>query len=94
MKISINTTYAFVKFNLNYGSVLQNYALQKFLRDRGHEVSVVRDYRVNPINLVRRLSNIRYGNCSLQKYMGKLRNNVLYGIFKCVESCLFFISCP
>lgn len=61
MKISINTTYAFVRFNLNYGSVLQNYALQKFLSNRGHKASVVRDYRANPVLLLQRLTNIKYG---------------------------------
>ena len=49
-----------MKNNLNYGSVLQCFALEKYLSDRGHEASVVRDYRMNPIILLRRLKNIRY----------------------------------
>lgn len=59
-KISVNTTYAFIRFDLNYGSVLQAYALQRYLRERGHDVSIVRDYRANPKVLVRRLKRIKY----------------------------------
>ena len=90
MKISINTTYAFVKFNLNYGSVLQNYALQKFLRDRGHEVSVVRDYRVNPINLVRRLSNIRYGKLFFAKIHGQIKEQCFIRQYLNVSNRAYF----
>lgn len=60
MKISINSTFSYVKFNLNYGSVLQCYALQKYLKDRGHEPEHLRDYRANPKFILKRLVNIRY----------------------------------
>lgn len=29
MQISVNSTFSYIKFNLNYGSVLQYYAMQK-----------------------------------------------------------------
>ena len=60
MKISVNSTFSYVKFNLNYGSVLQCYALQQYLSDRGHEPRHLRDYRANPVYILRRLKNIRY----------------------------------
>jgi len=60
MKISINSTFSYIKFNLNYGSVLQCYALQKYLKDRGHKPEHLRDYRANPIYIIKRLKNIIY----------------------------------
>lgn len=60
MKISINSTFSYIKFNLNYGSALQCYALQKYLRDRGHSPEHLRDYRANPKYILKRLKNIRY----------------------------------
>ena len=49
MKISVNSTFSYIKFNLNYGSALQCYALQKYLEKGGHNVSLLIDYRANPI---------------------------------------------
>lgn len=69
MKISINSTFSYIKFNLNYGSALQCYALQKYLRDRGHNPEHLRDYRANPKYIVKRLKNIRY----FRSFMAKSR---------------------
>jgi len=80
MKISINSTFSYIKFNLNYGSVLQCYALQRYLKDRGHEPEHLRDYRANPLYILRRLKNIRYFKsfcrkskaiCQVQKFIKK-----------------------
>lgn len=60
MRISINSTFSYIKFNLNYGSALQCYALQQYLKDRGHEPEHLRDYRANPILIIKRLKNIKY----------------------------------
>lgn len=60
MKISVNSTFSYIKFNLNYGSALQCYAMQQYLKGRGHEVSHIRDYRANPKFILARLSNIKY----------------------------------
>ena len=60
MKISVNSTFSYVKFNLNYGSALQCYALQKYLKSRGHEATLLRDYRANPKYIIKRLKNLRY----------------------------------
>lgn len=80
MKISINSTFSYIKCNLNYGSVLQCYALQKYLKGRGHTPEHLRDYRANPKYIIRRLKNIRYfrGFCAktratirVQRFMKK-----------------------
>lgn len=80
MKISINSTFSYVKFNLNYGSVLQCYALQKYLIGRGHNPEHLRDYRANPKFILKRLKNIRYfkpffkkarAMCQTQSFMKK-----------------------
>ncbi len=60
MKISINSTFSYIKFNLNYGSTLQCYAMQKYLKNRGHEPEHLRDYRAHPLYIIKRLKNIRY----------------------------------
>ena len=60
MKISINSTFSYIKFYLNYGSALQCYALQQYLKNRGHDASHIRDYRANPKYILARLKNIRY----------------------------------
>ena len=60
MKISVNTTFSYIKFNLNYGSALQIYALQRYLKERGHDVSLLRDYRANPKYIFKRLKYIKY----------------------------------
>ncbi len=53
MKISVYSTFSYFKLNLNYGSILQCYALQKYLRERQHEVTLLRDYHANPIPAVK-----------------------------------------
>lgn len=60
MKISINSTYSYIRTNINYGSTLQCYALQQYLKKRGHEPEHLRDYRANPILILKRLKNIKY----------------------------------
>lgn len=60
MKISINSTFSYIKFNLNYGSALQCYALAEYLKKRGHKPEHLRDYRANPVFIIKRLKNIRY----------------------------------
>ena len=60
MKISINSTFSYIKFYLNYGSALQCYALQQYLKGRGHDASHIRDYRANPKFILLRLKNIKY----------------------------------
>lgn len=60
MKISINSTFSYIKFNLNYGSALQCYALQQYLKSRGHDASHIRDYRANPAFILPKLKRIRY----------------------------------
>ena len=60
MKISINSTYSYILTNVNYGSTLQCFALQKYLVRRGHQPEHIRDYRANPILILKRLRNIRY----------------------------------
>ncbi len=80
MKISINSTFSYIKFNLNYGSALQCYALQKYLKNRGHQPEHLRDYRANPVYIIKRLKNIRYFKgffrkskaiCQVQKFIKK-----------------------
>lgn len=42
MKIGIISSYAWVKIANNYGALLQYYALQKYLKQRGHDVYWIR----------------------------------------------------
>lgn len=72
MKISVNSTFSYITFYLNYGSALQCYALQKVLRERGHETSLLRDYRANPIFILKRLKNIRYPKAFMQKVKAQI----------------------
>ncbi len=60
MKISINSTYSYIRTNINYGSTLQCYALQKYLKKRGHDPEHLRDYRANPVLILKRLKNIKW----------------------------------
>lgn len=60
MKISVNSTFSYIKFNLNYGSALQCYALQAYLCARGHDATLLRDYRANPVYIAKRLKYIRH----------------------------------
>ena len=80
MKISVNSTFSYIKFNLNYGSAMQCYALQRYLSKRGHTVSHVRDYRANPVHILKRFTNLRYtkeffakakAQASLQRFIKK-----------------------
>lgn len=73
MKISVNSTFSYIKFNLNYGSVLQCFALQKVLRDRGHDVTLLRDYRANPKYILKRLVNVRYVHAFFAKAKAQVR---------------------
>lgn len=73
MKISINSTFSYITFNLNYGSALQCFALQKVLRDRGHEVSLLRDYRANPVYIIKRFKNIRYIRAFIKKAKAQVK---------------------
>lgn len=76
MKISINSTFSYIKFNLNYGSALQCYALQKYLKKRGHNPEHVRDYRANPKYILQRFKNIKYFPffCKKIKALSQLQN--------------------
>lgn len=80
MKISVNSTFSYIKFNLNYGSAMQCYALQRYLSKRGHTVSHVKDYRANPVYILKRFKNLRYtkeffrkakAQISLQRFINK-----------------------
>lgn len=51
--ISIISSYDFVKYEVNYGSVFQYYALQRFLSNRGHRVQWIR--YVNKRSIKRKL---------------------------------------
>ena len=73
MKISINSTFSYIKFNLNYGSALQCYALQRYLKSRGHSPEHLRDYRANPIYILKRLKNIKYVGSFFKKAAALIR---------------------
>lgn len=73
MKISVNSTFSYIKFNLNYGSALQCYALQKVLRDRGHDATLLRDYRANPMYILKRLKNVKY----IRPFMAKAKAQLM-----------------
>lgn len=82
MKISVNSTFSYIKFNVNYGSALQCFALQKYLKKRGHDVTLLRDYRANPIPIVKRFKYIKTGVLfckklhSLVKLQKFIKNNI------------------
>lgn len=67
MKISVNSTFSYIKFNLNYGSALQCYAMQRYLAKRGHTASHVRDYRANPVYILQRFKNLKYTKAFFKK---------------------------
>jgi len=73
MKISVNSTFSYIKFNLNYGSALQCFALQKYLRERGHNVTLLRDYRANPVYIINRLKNVRYFKLFCRKVKAQIQ---------------------
>lgn len=70
MRVSINSTYSYIKTNINYGSVLQCYALQQYLLKRGHTPEHIRDCRFNPLFLIKRLRNIKYFRMFCAKVTG------------------------
>lgn len=72
MKISINSTFSYIKFYLNYGSVLQCYALQRYLKGRGHSPRHVRDYRANPKYILLRLRNLKYPSLFWRKMKAQI----------------------
>ena len=37
MKIAVISSYAYIVSNVNYGALLQYYALQEYLKERGHD---------------------------------------------------------
>ena len=58
MKIGIITHW---KDNDNYGAILQTYALQKYLRNMGHDAYVIRYYTANgQISFAQKLKNILF----------------------------------
>ena len=67
MKISVNSTFSYIKFNVNYGSALQCYALQRYLKKRGHDVRLLRDYRANPVLIIKRVQYIKTGKLFIKK---------------------------
>ena len=73
MKISINSTFSYIKFNLNYGSALQCFALQQYLKDRGHEPAHLRDYRANPKYILERFKNIKYPKLFFKKAKAQIK---------------------
>lgn len=67
MRVSINSTFSYIMTNVNYGSALQCYALQKYLTKRGHQPEHLKDYRANPILILKRVKNARYPKEFCQK---------------------------
>lgn len=67
MKITVNSTFDYFAYYLNYGSVLQAYALQKYLIRRGHTVDLIQDYRTNRKALIEEKKNACYGDLYKQK---------------------------
>ena len=67
MKITVNSTFDYFAFYLNYGSVLQAYALQKYLIQRGHTVNLIQDYRTNKKALAEEKKNVCFGEPYKQK---------------------------
>lgn len=54
MKIGILT----LPFNNNYGGLLQCYALQKFLKEEGHDVYIIKHHITNPQTLTAKISTV------------------------------------
>lgn len=67
MKITVNSTFDYFAYYLNYGSVLQAYALQKYLKRRGHTVDLIQDYRTNKKAIAEEKKNMCYGDLYKQK---------------------------
>lgn len=86
--------------NINYGSTLQCYALQRYLQKRGHLPEHLRDYRANPFLILKRLKNIKYfrlffakakAQMSMQHFIKKYITLSKYGYF--TEKAMFK-HCP
>ena len=73
MKISINSTYSYIRTNINYGSTLQCYALQKYLKKRGHDPEHLRDYRANPVLILKRLKTLNGLSLSVPRQLHSLK---------------------
>lgn len=67
LKITVNSTFDYFAYYLNYGSVLQAYALQKYLIQRGHTVDLIQDYRTNKRALVEEKRNVGFRESYEQK---------------------------
>ena len=96
MKISINSTYSYIRTNINYGSTLQCYALQKYLKKRGHDPEHLRDYRANPVLILKRLKNIKWfkpfcAKAVAQFEMGRfIKDNIFTNTYHGMLFCIIF----
>ena len=65
MKIGILT----LPFNVNYGGILQSYALQTYLMSKGHQIIIINRVSGRPdlITLVKRI--LSFGKCLYRKYI-------------------------
>jgi len=100
LKISVNSTFSYIKFNVNYGSALQCYALQKYLKKRGHDVTLLRDYRANPVPILKRLSYLKTGKLffkklvSLKKMQDFIKDNISLSSRGYVSYSQLVTHCP
>ena len=100
MKISINSTYSYIRTNINYGSTLQCYALQKYLKKRGHDPEHLRDYRANPVLILKRLKNIKYfkpfcAKAVAQFEMGRfIKENIAVSTKGYISEKAMYKNCP
>ena len=100
MKISINSTYSYIRTNINYGSTLQCYALQKYLKKRGHDPEHLRDYRANPVLILKRLKNIKYfkpfcAKVVAQFEMGRfIKDNIAVSTKGYISEKAMYKNCP
>lgn len=100
MKISINSTYSYIRTNINYGSTLQCYALQKYLKKRGHDPEHLRDYRANPVLILKRLKNIKWfkpfcAKAVAQFEMGRfIKDNIAVSTKGYISEKAMYKNCP
>ena len=100
MKISINSTYSYIRTNINYGSTLQCYALQKYLKKRGHDPKHLRDYRANPVLILKRLKNIKCfkpfcAKAVAQFEMGRfIKDNIAVSTKGYISEKAMYKNCP
>lgn len=90
MKVSVNSTFSYIKFNLNYGSALQCYAMQRYLSMRGHKVSHVRDYRANPVYILKRFKNLRYTKAFFSKAKAQISLQHFIKQYISLSECGYF----